>query len=99
MTHLTVLDSIAPTPEKAADLEMRSDLTMRLNDYFVEMGWNGKRVAEELGISQPRASELINEHIDKISVGKLLGYLYKLGWKIHVGEVGDPYGTRLVKVD
>lgn len=81
-SNLSVLESISKTPERAADLEMRSDLAIAINDLLDARKLKQKEIADILSIPQPRVSDLVNEKIDKLSMPRLLGYLRTLGYQI-----------------
>lgn len=82
--YTSVFDAIyADDQDKSAEMQFRSDMLMLLRSIFEKKGWNQKEIMEQLGISQPRASELQREQISKFSSDKLISYLARAGYKIH----------------
>lgn len=82
LTYTNIFDAIADTKEEAADLQFRADLLVVLRDIFHAKGWEQPEVMAELGISQPRASELMRGKIDKFSSDKLISFLAVLGYRL-----------------
>lgn len=71
------------TDDKAAssELQTRSDLMIAIRDIIDSKGWDQKQAAEQLGLTQPRVSDLKNGRIDKFSIDKLMNCLYKIGFR------------------
>ena len=77
-----IFEAITDDSSEAADLEFRADIIIVLRSHFKSKGWKQKDVMANLGISQPRASELEKGKVDKFSSDKLIGLLSKIGYKI-----------------
>lgn len=77
-----IFDLIADGPNDAADMKFRADLMLVMRDMFEQYDWNQSDVERVLGISQPRASELMRGRVDKFSSDKLIGFLYTLGFRL-----------------
>jgi len=58
---------------------MRSDMMDAISDLIQEHRWTQKEAAKNLGVTQPRISNLKNGNISKFSVDMLMGMLAKLG--------------------
>ena len=61
--------------------QMRSDLMNAVIDLIKQKSLTQNEVANLLGVTQPRISDLYKAKIDKFSVSMLLGMLYKLGYE------------------
>ncbi|EOA1771393.1 TPA: XRE family transcriptional regulator [Vibrio parahaemolyticus] len=77
-----IFDLIADDPNDAADMKFRADLMLVMRDMFEQRDWSQSDVMRALDISQPRASELMRGRVDKFSSDKLIGILYKLGFRL-----------------
>jgi len=63
---------------------MKGRLMVALISLVREKGWNQKQTAEELGVSQPRVSNLMNGQVSKFAVDTLFEMLCKIGFAIDV---------------
>lgn len=70
--------------EEASNLLIRSDLMLQIKRIIKERGWTQTEAAEELGVQQPRVSDLFQGHIGEFSVDMLMSWLSKLGYDVHV---------------
>jgi predicted XRE-type DNA-binding protein len=59
---------------------MRSKMMNAIVNLIEEREWTQLKAAEELGVTQPRISNLKNGRISKFSVDMLMGMLTKLGY-------------------
>ena len=81
LTYGSVLELEADkTPEDITNYEARIDLMLAIRDIIEAEGYTQKDLKEYLGMSQPRVSNLLNGHVDKFSLGKLVEILDKLGF-------------------
>ena len=71
--------------DASAEKQARAQLMVILRQLINEHGLNQRATANLLGISQPRVSALINGKIKDFSVGVLLEFLSKMGWKVDFG--------------
>lgn len=60
-------------------LELKSEMMLAIRDLIDSKGWSQRESAEQLGVTQPRISNLVNGKIDKFSLDMLVGMLTKLG--------------------
>lgn len=72
------------TPEEAANLVLRSQLMLVLKDVIKERGWTQQQAAKELGIHQPRVSDLSKGHLSEFSLDALVCLVQKLGYKVEL---------------
>ncbi|PJE54464.1 helix-turn-helix domain-containing protein [Marinomonas sp. BSi20584] len=82
LQYTNIFDAIADDPAEAADLEFRADMMLVLRNYFQSKGWKQADIMVNLGITQPRVSELTRGKVDKFSSDKLIGFLAKIGYTI-----------------
>ncbi|MDH4412168.1 MAG: XRE family transcriptional regulator [Rhizobium sp.] len=73
-----IFDVMAASPAEAADLQFRADLMLTLRKLLEERNLRQAEIAEALGVSQPRVSELMRGKIDLFSADKLIGFLARL---------------------
>jgi len=72
------------TPEEAANLVLRSRLMLVLKDAIREHGWTQQRAAKELGIHQPRVSDLTKGRLSEFSLDALVCLVQKLGYEVEL---------------
>jgi len=65
----------------ASNMVLRADITIMIRDIVERQGWNQTQAAKELGISQPRMSDIMNGKIDKFTLDFLVTILDKLGFR------------------
>ena len=68
-----VWDALTDTPEEAANMTMRSNLMIAIQQKVG--GWNVTQAdaARRLRITQPRLNDLLRNKIDKFSLDMLIG--------------------------
>ncbi|MEO6443735.1 MAG: helix-turn-helix transcriptional regulator, partial [Gemmatimonadaceae bacterium] len=66
-------------PEEAAHLALRSQLMIELRTRLAAVGASQAELAEALGVSQPRVSDLFRGKIDRFSVDTLVKLLGMAG--------------------
>jgi predicted XRE-type DNA-binding protein len=70
--------------DDAANLQLRSDLMIQLRKRLTALGVTQAQAAQQLGVSQPRVSDLTRGRIDRFSVDMLVKLLGKLGLEVRV---------------
>ena len=66
----------------AANMKLiKAKLAAVLINMIEARGWTQKKAAQELGISQPRISNLFRGYLSKFSIDFLLELLGKIGYK------------------
>ena len=75
-------------PAEADSLRIRSALMIELTKHIQRAGLTQKEAAEQLGVSQPRISDLTRGKIDVFSIDMLISMLSRIGVKtsIRVGR-------------
>jgi len=81
-TFNSVWDALESSPEDAEKMKLRSVLMIALSDYVKNSGGTQATVAERLGISQPRLSDLLKGKINKFSLDMLVTLAIKAGLTI-----------------
>lgn len=79
-----VWDALEVNPAKAANLTMRSDLLIALQERI--KGWEVTQAeaARRLSITQPRLSDLLRGRIDKFSVDTLANLAHRAGLQVRL---------------
>lgn len=75
----SVWDSISDNYEEAENLRLRSELMSAIIARINEFGWSQKVAAQNIGITQPRLSDLMRDKIDKFSLDALVNIARPLG--------------------
>jgi predicted XRE-type DNA-binding protein len=75
----SVWEAIADTPEEAANLRARADLLLAIETKLNEVGWSQTAAAANLGLTQPRVSDLARGKISKFSLDTLVNIAARLG--------------------
>jgi predicted XRE-type DNA-binding protein len=81
---MSVWDDIADSREEAENLKVRAALIRAIRDRVSEIGWSQTTAAENLGLTQPRLSDLYRGKISKFSLDALVDIAAKLGIHIRV---------------
>ena len=66
-------------PEEAANLLIRTDLMMEIEDIIEQRGLRQKDAACLFGVSQPRISDLVRGKIDTFTIDSLVTMLARAG--------------------
>jgi len=70
--------------EEAANLKLRSQLMIEVDNALIEKKLTQQAAAEALGISQPRVSDLLRGKVDKFTIDSLVNILTKLGHEVRL---------------
>ena len=81
ITFDNIFDAITDDKTVASELQTRSDLMIVLRDIIDDKCWQQKQAAEQLGLTQPRVSDLKNGKIEKFSIDLLISCLYRVGFR------------------
>ena len=89
ITHVTkpsdnIFEDLSFGKEEAANLQMRSQLMMRLTDYIEESGMTQKEAADFFGVTQPRISDLTRGKIGNFSIDALVNMLATAGLRVRM---------------
>ncbi|MEH6454886.1 MAG: helix-turn-helix transcriptional regulator [Cocleimonas sp.] len=76
-----IFEAVAEEGSEASDLQTRSDLMIAVRDIINAKKWSQAEAAEQMGLTQPRVSDLVNGRIEKFSIDKLMNCLYRIGYR------------------
>lgn len=79
-----VWDAIEDNPAEAANLSLRSDLMMKIEELIKESGWTQAEAAKRCGVTQPRINDLLRGRITRFSLDALVNIASALGRKVTV---------------
>ncbi len=74
-----VFRDIGFSDQEAQNLQLRSTLMIAIKQEILQQGWSQSKAADELGVVQPRISDLLNGRISRFSIDLLVSYLNRLG--------------------
>ncbi|MBQ0720757.1 MAG: XRE family transcriptional regulator [Gammaproteobacteria bacterium] len=81
ITYKNIFEAVTDDQEEANELQTRADLMSVIRDIVVDNGWKQSQVAEKIGLTQPRVSDLLNGKIEKFSIDLLMTCLFRLGFR------------------
>ena len=81
LEYSNIFDAITEDKAEASELQTRSDLMIVVRDIINAKNWSQADAAIQLGLTQPRVSDLVNGRIDKFSIDKLMTCLYRIGFR------------------
>ncbi|NQZ07267.1 MAG: XRE family transcriptional regulator [Algicola sp.] len=76
-----IFDAVTDNKAQASEFQTRSDLMIAIRDIITAKEWSQNEAAEHMGLTQPRVSDLVNGHIEKFSIDKLINCLYRIGFR------------------
>ncbi|OQK16516.1 Cro/Cl family transcriptional regulator [Methyloprofundus sedimenti] len=74
---------VTETAEVASNMVLRADIIIMIRDIIQHQGWTQQQAANQLCISQPRISDIMNGKIEKFTLDFLVTILDALGFKAH----------------
>ncbi len=74
-----VFDAIADSPEEALNMKLRASLIREIRAKVTDADWTQTETARQLGITQPRVSDLLSGKLSKFSLDALVNMLARLG--------------------
>ena len=83
-TFADIWDAIEDTPEQAANLKARAALMREIARWTKDSGLTQTQAARQLGITQPRLSDLMRGRIDKFSLDALVNMTGAAGLEVTV---------------
>lgn len=83
-------DVVADTPAEAENLRVRSNLMDAITTRIDNIGWTQEKAAAQLGVTQPRMSDLYRGKIDKFSLDALVNLGRGVGVHVTVNVDRDP---------
>ncbi len=79
-----VFDAIAGTPQEALNMKLRAEMINEIRRRIEQRGWTQQEAAEQLGITQPRVSDLLRGKLSRFSLDVLVNMLATLGGDIEL---------------
>lgn len=80
----SVWDAIEDTPEEAAQMKIRSALMIAVKKHIKAQGWTQVEAARQLGVTQPRISDLMRGKIALFGTDSLISLLATAGIEVEV---------------
>lgn len=80
----SVWDAIEDTPEKAANMRLRSELLTAVEQEVRSWGLTQAKAAERLGVTQPRLNDLLRGKIGKFSLDALVELSARAGLTVRL---------------
>lgn len=88
-TFSSIWDALSDTEEQAQNMKVRSQLMRQIKASIAERGWTQTHAAQELGITQPRVSDLNRGRIHKFSLDALVTMATHIGLRVEISLVDD----------
>lgn len=79
-----VFEDLGFEPEEAANLKIRADLIIDIQEFIQSQNWTQAEAAIFFKETQPRISNLMNGDIDRFSIDKLVQMLNRAGLNVRV---------------
>jgi predicted XRE-type DNA-binding protein len=80
--YASVWDAIEDTPGAAENMKVRSALMQELVTWITNAGMTQSQAARQLGVTQPRISDLTRGKIDLFSIDTLVNMLTAAGLQL-----------------
>ena len=80
----SVFDALADTPAEAENLKVRSQLLQAISDRIDEFDWSQQTAARNLGVTQPRISDLKTGKLSRFSLDTLVNLATQVGLAVKV---------------
>ena len=77
--YSSIWDAIEDTPQEAASMRMRAELMIALQEYIKSSGMTQSQAANQVGVTQPRISDLIRGKINLFSLESLVDMITGAG--------------------
>lgn len=83
-TFASVWDAIEDTAPQAKNMRLRSQLMMALKDHIASQGMTQSQAARQLGVTQPRVSDLMRGKIELFGLDTLVTMLATAGLEVEL---------------
>jgi predicted XRE-type DNA-binding protein len=84
-TFDSVWDAIEDTPQEAANMRLRSELMIAVEQEVRSWALTQAKASERLGVTQPRLNDLLRGKIDKFSLDALVELSARAGLAVKLG--------------
>ncbi len=78
-TFDSVWDAICDMPEEAANMKLRTEVMMSLEQFVKDRKLTQAKAAKAFGVTQPRVSDLMRRKFDRFSLDSLLAMAVRAG--------------------
>ncbi len=85
----SLFEAFGYSPDEAANLEIRANLMLALEQYIKSKEMTQREAAAFFGIHQPRINDLMKRRIDKFTIDALINMLATAGRSVKV-EIQEP---------
>ncbi len=75
----SVWDAIEDTPQEAASMRLRAELMIALQEHIKNSGMTQSQAANQVGVTQPRISDLMRGKINLFSLESLVDMITGAG--------------------
>lgn len=82
--YANVWDALTDSPEELANMTMRSNLLIALQQRVKSWEVTQAEAARRLGVTQPRLNDLLHSKIDKFSLDKLINLAIHAGISVRL---------------
>jgi predicted XRE-type DNA-binding protein len=82
--YANVWDALTDSPEESANMTMRSNLLIALQQRVKSWELTQAEAARRLGVTQPRLNDLLRSKIDKFSLDKLINLAIHAGISVRL---------------
>jgi predicted XRE-type DNA-binding protein len=82
--YANVWDALTDSPEESANMTMRSNLLIALQQKVKSWEVTQAEAARRLGVTQPRLNDLLHSKIDKFSLDKLINLAIHAGISVRL---------------
>ena len=82
--YANVWDALTDSPEESANMTMRSNLLIALQQKVKSWEATQAEAARRLGVTQPRLNDLLRSKIDKFSLDKLINLAIHAGISVRL---------------
>jgi len=79
-----VFEDLGFPPDEAAAMQARETLLIALEKELRKRGKTQRELAEELGVSRSRISEVLHQKTERFSADKLVGLLHRAGKRVEI---------------
>jgi len=97
--HPSLLNSISPTPDQAANMHTRAALMQQIAAVVKDAAWTQAEAAKQCRVTQPRMNDLLRGRIANFSLDALVNMAAAIGWRVHVELKDLPYEKLIAKND
>ena len=80
----SVWDALEDSPAEAANMRLRSELMISIQQQVAGWGLTQTAAAARLGITQPRLNDLLRGKVGKFSLGALVDLAARAGLQVRV---------------